>query len=41
MERIVFDAGDGLGDGDARQACAVIERTAADAGDGIGDVDAR
>lgn len=40
-ERTALDAGDGLWDGDARQACAAKKRPVADAGDGIGDGDAR
>ena len=35
------DAGDGLGDGDARQAPTVTESIVSDAGDGGGDADAR
>ncbi len=41
IERSVADFGDGVGDGDARQAAATIERLVADGGDGARDDDAR
>ena len=37
----VPDAGDAVGNGDARQASAVIECVIPDAGDAVGDGDAR
>ena len=39
-ERLVPDAGDAVGDGDAGQAGAAIERLVPDAGDAVGDRDA-
>ena len=40
-ERFFADWGDGVGDGDARQAAATRERLVADGGDGVADGDAR
>ena len=40
-ECFIPDAGDAVGDGDARQASAVIECVTPDAGDAVADGDAR
>ena len=41
LERLVADGSDGVGDGHARQATAVIERRFANTRDGVGDGHAR
>ena len=41
IECVTPDAGDAVGNGDARQASAVIECAIPDAGDAVGNVDAR
>ena len=41
IERIDSDRGDGIGDGDAGEAAAIIDRTPSDRGDGIRNGDAR
>ena len=41
VERPYADVGDGVADGDARQAAAIFERIVADVGDGVADDDSR